>query len=834
MDADYWDQLQSLYLKALPLDEAHRESFLKEVAKDNNTLYLRVQALLQADTHPMFEGNALDALDVAQLELNPGDLVDRYRVLEQIGEGGMGLVFRAERADGSYDQTVALKLVKSGANITSVLRRFEVERQILAGLQHPGIAHLLDGGVHEGRPYLVMEYIEGLSITEYCQLHQLDIEARLQLFEQVCAVVAYAHQHLVVHRDLKPSNILVTESGNGRPLIKLLDFGIAKLLDIGTRSAIQTQTASGIKAFTPAYAAPEQVTSKHITTATDIYGLGVVLYELLTGGLPIEPGDRDFLEMSQAILQEEPVVPSQKVISKDAQSAELRRKLTGDLDAIVLKALRKEPEMRYVSVVELVEDLRRHKENLPVLARKDRTGYRMRKFMQRHRVGIWTTMATAAVILSVITVSFVQVVQERDRAQQEATKAAEVGSFLQSIFAIANPTESTGQLVTARELLDRGAARIEEELTDQPVVSAEMAQVIGDAYQNLGQYAAADSMLNLSLTLRKELDPPRPIEVARTMYSMGLLKERFGEHENAMSLHKSGIDLLQSNDVDAPEVLAKLLHGLGHNQMRSFKLDEAERNLEQAVALKRAYYGEVHEEVASSLNVLGDIYSYQERFNDAIAMHIENLALQRALHGETNLHVASSLHNLGAAYWGARQYDESENALREALDIRRKIPGIEARDIANNIGFLASVLRQKEDFEGAFVYHKEAIDMAIEIFGANSYREAIELRRYGYSLLAAGSYEEAEEIAVKAGKIFTETQGTNHSLTAEMITLEGEVIWKQGRFEEAEPLLLQGLQICIDIGDERYECMGNARQMVLEFYIAWGKPDQAEVYKDNS
>ena len=423
IDANHWDLMQSLYLEALGIDPPLRNTFLKEATRDNQTLYLQVRALLEAETHPMFKGLAVDMLSSDTMGggmagVQSGDQIDRYKLVDQIGEGGMGFVYRAERADGTYKQTVALKLVKYGASSASLIRRFEVERQILAELQHPGIANLIDGGVHDGRPFLVMEYIDGLPITAYCKEHKLNIGQRLALFEQVCAVVAYAHQNLVVHRDLKPSNILVTETTGGQPQVKLLDFGIAQLLEPDDLLAIQTQTSTNV--FTPAYASPEQVARQAHSTAADIYGLGVVLYELLTGVLPIPVQGRSFVEMVQAILSEEPVAPSDAVKHTDGS---LSARLVGDLDAITLKALRKEPESRYVTVLEMVDDLRRHMENLPVKARQDQTGYRLRKFMQRHQRGIWTAVATFVVITTVIALAFARILEERDIAQQETAKA---------------------------------------------------------------------------------------------------------------------------------------------------------------------------------------------------------------------------------------------------------------------------------------------------------------------------------------------------------------------------------------------------------------------------
>ncbi|MEM8485806.1 MAG: serine/threonine-protein kinase [Bacteroidota bacterium] len=832
IDANHWDLMQSLYLQALDIELPSRDTFLKEATKDNHTLYLQVRALLEAETHPMFKGLAVDILSDDTMTGNPagvksGDQIDRYKVLDKIGEGGMGFVYRAERADGAYSQTVALKLVKYGASSASLIRRFEVERQILAELQHPGIANLMDGGVHADRPFLVMEYIDGLPITEYCTQHKLTLGQRLSLFEQVCDVVSYAHQNLIVHRDLKPSNILVTENAGGKPQVKLLDFGIAQLLEPNDLLAIQTQTGTNL--FTPAYASPEQVAGKRISTAADIYGLGVVLYELLTGALPIPMQGRSFVEMVQAILSEEPAAPSDAVKHTDGSFS---ARLAGDLDAIILKALRKEPESRYVTVLEMVDDLRRHKENLPVKARQDQTGYRLRKFIQRHQRGIWTAVATFMVIAAVIVLAFARVLAERDIAQQETAKAEEVGSFLQSIFAIASPTTSTGDEVTARELLDRGAARIDEELANQPTVSAEMALVIGDAYKNLGQYAAADSLFNWVLELHEGLNPQQPFGIAKTLHALGLLKERFGAFEDATALHKEAIGIIEMNNLEAPALMADLLHGLGHSEMRNRRLEEAERYLEQSIALKKLHYGEIHEQVTYSLNVLGDIYQHQERYDESIDVHFETLAQRRVLHGNTHIYVSSSLHNLALALRGVKRYAEAEQYFRESLAIQQRIPGSEQADIANTMGALASVLRMDGRFEEAEPVHQDAIRIARATMGDSNHRLGVELARYGFSLYSAGLFEKAEPVALESLEIYRENHGAEHTLVAQVATLVGQSIWKQSRYEDAEPMLLSGFQTCEIINDQRSVCMGVAREALVDFYRDWGKPELAKEYQD--
>ena len=380
----------------------------------------------------------------------------------------MGAVYLAERADGAFQQRVALKLVKRGLDTDEILRRFLRERRILARLEHPHIARLLDGGITEdGLPWFAMEHVQGEPITSWCESRRTSVAERLRLFQAVCAAVQHAHRNLIVHRDLKPSNILVTASGD----VKLLDFGIARLLSGEESEAERTLTAPGLRVLTPPYAAPEQIRGEAATTATDLYSLGAVLYELLAGVRPCGRAARTLEELEKAVLEEEPAPPS-------TMRKELRRELSGDLDHIVQMALRKEPERRYPSVEGLLADLERHREGLPVRAARPSLFYRLGKLVRRHRpavvagsivaltalagvvVALWQAVAAALLVASLTGGLAVAIAQAR-AARREARKADEVRRFLVRVFEVSDPSRALGQSITARELLDRGAERIE-------------------------------------------------------------------------------------------------------------------------------------------------------------------------------------------------------------------------------------------------------------------------------------------------------------------------------------------------------------------------------------
>src|SRR5271169_1370660 len=477
-----------------------------------------------------------------------GDRIGPYRVLRTLGVGGMGEVFLAERADAAFEQQVAIKVVYGGSFARGVQSRLKIERQILAQLDHPNIAHLLDGGtLPEGRAYLVMEYVDGIAIDTYCDSNRLDLGARLKLFQIVCAVVHYAHQNLIVHRDLKPSNILVTAAG----VPKLLDFGIAKLLD--ERQAGQhtlAMTHADIRLMTPDHASPEQVRGQPITTSSDVYVLGVLLYKLLAGTGPFLISSVRLAENERAICEKDPRPPSQTVRRDDSEESRsiaesrsttpkrLARGLAGDLDNIVLMAMRKEPERRYASAQQMSSDIQRYLEGRPVIARRDTWSYRSSKFVRRHWLPVAAGVGAAALVLAFAATTYMQslriaaerdrVAQQRERAEHERARAEEVSSFLVNLFKLSDPEENRGNQVTARELLDSGAKRLQAGLQDQPETKAALLSTVGAVYDSLGQYQDALPILDESLRLQDKSHEASRIdtllEVGRAHVKMGDLR----------------------------------------------------------------------------------------------------------------------------------------------------------------------------------------------------------------------------------------------------------------------------------------------------------------------
>ncbi len=587
MTPERWQQVMEVFDAVMALDPTQRSSHLEKACAADPELRHEVDTLLfshqQAGTEFLnapaanfSTGGAHPSISVARV----GHRIGAYQVVAEIGHGGMGEVYRAVRADGQYEKQVAIKMVLVGYDSSYVLERFRTERQILASLDHPNIARLLDGGTTEqGVPYLVMELIDGIPIDKYCDAHQLTISERLQLFRQVCGAVQYAHQHLVIHRDIKPGNILVTQEGAP----KLLDFGIAKIVS----PTIEAGTTLG-RAMTPEYASPEQIRNEPITTATDVYSLGVVLYELLTGRYPYQADTNTPHELARAICEEAPARPSTAILRHDSGKTEtpeqvsskregsparLRRRLAGDLDNIVLRALHKEPQRRYTSAERFADDLRRHLEGLPVTARQDSWSYRAGKFARRHRVGV---AATALVLLALLG-GIAATVHEARIAQRRFNDVRQLAnSFLFEFHdAIKDlPGSTPARVMVVRRALEY-LGRLSQEAAGDPVLQQELAtayEKVADVqgsplYPNLGDKAGALENYRKSMRIRDTLLVGDPANVQNrrslaTLYQkIGDTLAKSGNAAEGLEAHRKGlviIDSLLASDPANPQMLRAL------------------------------------------------------------------------------------------------------------------------------------------------------------------------------------------------------------------------------------------------------------------------------------
>lgn len=611
-----------MFAEAYRLPADHRTAYLEEACGGNGELHSEVASLLAAleKADDVFQPLIQSLLSTVTHDVSAvkriGTLVGSYRIIGQIASGGMGEVYEAVRDDGKFQRRVAVKFVRSTLSQEEMIRRFESERSLLATLQHPNIAQLIDAGTtDDGMPYLIMEFVDGKRIDQYCDEHQLSIAERLRLFQVVCAAVRFAHQHLVVHRDIKPGNILV--AADGTP--KLLDFGIAKLLS--EEGAPGERTHTGLGFMTPDYASPEQLRGEQATTVSDVYALGMLLYKLLTGQKPYDFRSAFPFDMSQTILNTEPTRPSGKTVAitvAGASAVKIRRMLNGDIDAIVLMALRKEPERRYQSTQDFSDDIGRYLANRPVAARRGEARYRAGKFIRRHR-----TASVAFVIVSLAVIGGIggvvwqakQAQEERDIARIEEKKAKRINEFLQQMIAESDVNwynHGKGPGATAVDILDAASDRLESNLQDEPAVKAELHRTIGNTYLALGRAEKAVHHFTASLQLRRQSSTADNHELMESEYYLAGAYEHLSSSDtsaadSAEAYYKSIINNLSRPSERGDIYLPYAYQDYAGMLVREGRLAEAESSIVHALPLFLERYGEAHVSTASCYGILGHI-----------------------------------------------------------------------------------------------------------------------------------------------------------------------------------------------------------------------------------
>jgi eukaryotic-like serine/threonine-protein kinase len=751
-------QIHALFDSALDLPAGERAAFLDRASGAHPEIRREVEALLRLASEPDLAANgwfgASESLWAELADDLDGDGADAagtrigpWRLLDEIGRGGMGTVYRAERADGEFTQRAALKLLRPAIATDDALRRFEQERQILADLTHPAIARLLDGGrTTDGHPYLVMELIDGVPIDRYCRDHSPRIEDRLALFLQVCRVVDHAHRNMVVHRDLKPSNILVDAAGR----VKLLDFGIAKLLAGSGDAPLETRTLS--RALTPEYASPEQIQGRPISVASDVYQLGLILYELLTDQRPYDLSDASPLDVERIVCHEPPKRLSVAVAADGARA----RRLRGDLDSIVHEALRKEPERRYASVERLAEDVERHVAGLPVAARGDTMGYRAGRFVLRHRYSMAAAVLVAALVVAWAVTATVQartIARERDRARAEAVKAEQVKGFVLRLFEKADPNEARSDALTARELLDRGWSSIQADLAGQPDVQAELLDTVGQIYRELGAYDRAEPLLVRALDLSRSLEGGDQPLVATVLRSNGRLRRERGSYDLAESLF---------ND---------------------------------AIARQRRQLGPDHREIAVTLNDLGQTLFARGDYARATPVFREALDMRRRLFGEEHVDVADALDRLGMSLSAQGDYKSAEPLLRQGLELRRRLLPKDHPRLATSLSDLAVVVQRLGDLVQAEALYRESLAIAIRTRGENHPYVAVTMNHLARLLRTKPDLTGAEDLLRKALAIRKQALGDRHPDVAMNLNDLGRLVYDKGDRAEAERLYREALAI---------------------------------------
>ena len=788
MTSERWGTIQSLFLAAASLGAADRAAFLTDACRSDASLRRDIEGLLAAEEQSAGDGFIEQVIAAAAGRLaaegeapRTGEQVGPYRLIREIGHGGMGTVYLAERVDEQYRATVAIKFVRGVLAAPEFARRFRIERQILADLSHPNIAWLLDGGTaSDGTPYLVMEYVDGEPIDAWCEARKLGLSGRLALFRQVCAAVQHAHQALVVHRDLKPSNILVTPDGTP----KLVDFGIAKLVTGDDRDDPPTT----LRLLTPAYAAPEQVRGTRITVATDVYGLGAVFYRLLCGRTPLDLTDASPGEIEQRICEVEAEPPSAAVVGV---SVAWRRRLAGDLDTIALKALRKEPERRYASVDQLADDVQRHLDGRPVLARRDTLAYRITKFVRRHRAGV-----AAAVGLVALTAFYVaRITVESGRARREAQRATQVAEFLKDLFRVSNPERAQGRSLTARDLLDSGAARVAVELAGQPETQAELMAVIGDVYLGLGLYAEADTQMERGLALRARLQAAPDARTAELLGALGVVRRLAGDYAAAESLALQAISVRQRLGIEDDTAFAQSIGNLAEVRRLRGRIASAESLYRRSLHIRRRLLPPGHRDVADNLNNLALVLHGLGDYAEAERMHREALGLRRPL-GEGHPDVSNSLQNLAltlVARGGDARLAEAESLYTEALALRRRTLGTDEPRTLNTQQNLGGLLVRLGEPRRARILLEDAVVRATKRLGRDHLYTTSALTKLSLALSALGAEDSARRTGADAVARMRRGLGDDHPNTLAAMANLGRVLAAAGDTAAARAWLRRAL-----------------------------------------
>jgi eukaryotic-like serine/threonine-protein kinase len=859
-----WPQARRILRDLRGLDEVQRASALAALETESPELANYVRRLLLAardeDQDLLGAIGHAASLEASDPDLPPADArIGPWTLESRLGSGGMGEVWRACREQDGFRQQAALKLLKRGMDSEALLRRFMQERRILARLEHPGIARMLDGGMAaDGRPWLAMELVEGQPIDAFVATARPSLKALLRLFLDICEAVDFAHRSLVVHRDLKPSNILVDTQGRPR----LLDFGIAKL--IGEESEDSTLTSTQMRVLTPAYAAPEQILGEPATTATDVYALGVILYELLTGTLPHARGSRTPEAMASA-LHDAPITRPSAALRRASgdqatrtRTLRLAREVQGDLDAIILTALRIDPSRRYPGAAAMADDLRRFLDGRPVSARPDTLGYRLRRFVVRHRTGV---AAGTAMVLALL-IGLGTALWQAQQTAAEARRAEAVKTFLVDLFEVSDPDARPGEEISARDLLQAGVERIRTQFGDQPLLKRELLVLLGRLTARLGDLQVAADLFGEALTIDRRLGNTGDIEHGDLHVHLGEAFRALSEHARSREHLAEAVATLRPLAVRSHEAQRSLAHALalaGNLETQANRFEPAEAFLEEALAISRTMHPHgIHPDVARDLRFLGVLRFHQGDYEGSAKHAREVLPMMESLYGRRSSHYAAALQDY-AVVLGQRAMDREASPLYdEALAIRRELLGddhpltiqtlrssasslrhqgrlaeiepdlnaslvalrhrlgVNHPDVADIHTLLAFIAADRGDFEAAHGHNSETVRIYESAFGTRHQRTALARSNGSSHLRALGRLDEALQEVSDAHAALRELLGDEHLLYGVVTSQLAQTLLAMEDFQEANARFAEGVPVF-----ESNMAPGNPR--VVELRLHWAE-----------
>jgi eukaryotic-like serine/threonine-protein kinase len=790
MDATRWQRIQLLFHQATELPEAEQQVFLVTACGADGDLLSEVLAMLRADK----TGSLLDQdmAHVAQQVLggtneeiaSAAKGIGPYKLKEVLGEGGMGVVYLAERTD--LGNQVAIKILRDAWLSPARRERFASEQRLLAQLNHPSIARLYDADtLADGTPWFVMEYVEGLPLTDYCRKFNCSIERCLRLFRQVCEAVQYAHAHAVIHRDLKPSNIFVKSDGS----IRLLDFGIAKQIE--TLDAPVDQTKTLVRLMTPAYAAPEQIRGVNVGTHTDVYSLGVILYQLLTEKLPFVLSNLTPAEAASVVAGHDPGKPS--AVASPARRSSVSKSAWGDLDTLCLTAMHKDPQHRYRSAEALIRDIDHYLKGEPLEARSERVSYRMGKFVRRHRRAVFTGALVFTVVTGLVIFFTIRLARARNAAVAEAARTERIQHFMMNLFE--GGDESVGPSDTLRviTLLKRGVQEANT-LNNDPKIQAELYQNLGSIYLKLGKFEDAASLLQSALDQRRSLFGPDSPEVADSLVDLALLRDAQGKYNEAETLARQGLEIAKRKLPPNHPALGRDTSTLGRILEDRGNYAQAIQVLEEAVRLQSQPDGPTSD-LAETMTELANSHYYAGNYKTSDSLNRKVLEMDRQLYGNRHPHVADDLINLGAIQLDLGHFKEAEEYDRQALDIIRSFYGEDNPETASALTILGRALvTQGRDDEAAGML-QQALTIQEHAYGKVHPRIASVLNELGKIAQRQKKYQEAEHDFRRMAAIYRSVYAGKHYYIGIALSNLSGVYQDQKDYQQAEHLLREALKI---------------------------------------